>query len=375
MSVDLECIVVGAGIIGLAVARELSRTGLEVLVVEAEGQIGTGASSRNSEVIHAGLYYPTGSLKAQLCVAGRHALYEYCKTYGVPYKRTGKLIVATSDKQLNALNTLHTKALANGVSDIQLLSASEAAALEPEIACQAALLSPSTGIIDSHALMLSLQGQAEQAGCQFVFHTPLQNAERADNGFRLDFGGAEPMSLTAQYVINAAGLAAPNIARFFPWHAHTPRPKAYYCKGHYFSLMQRSPFSHLIYPMPDEAGLGVHLTLDMAGQARFGPDTEWVDTINYHVTPSRVERFYEAVRQYWPNLSNDSLMPAYTGIRAKIVGPDEPASDFLIAGPTWHGVPGLVHLLGIESPGLTACLAIARQCRLALENQDQTELI
>lgn len=370
MNVDIECVVVGAGVTGLAVARELSRAGHEVLVVEAEGQIGTGASSRNSEVIHAGLYYPTGSLKAQLCVAGRQTLYDYCEAYDIPHKRTGKLIVATNNNQLGALKTLHDKALANGVNDIQWLSASEAVALEPELTCEAALLSPSTGIIDSHALMLSLQGQAERAGCEFVFRTPLQSAEQANGNFHLGFGGADPMALTARYVVNAAGLAAPNIVRLFPWHAHTVRPNAYYCKGHYFSLMQRSPFSHLIYPMPDEAGLGVHLTLDMAGQARFGPDTEWVDTINYAVDPSRVERFYEAVRQYWPNLSDDSLMPSYTGVRPKIVGPDQPAADFLIAGPTWHGVPGVVHLLGIESPGLTACLAIARQCRLALENQD-----
>jgi|TARA_R100001143_G_C3358709_1_gene134179 L-2-hydroxyglutarate oxidase LhgO len=375
MNVDIECIVVGAGVIGLAVARELSRAGHEVLVIEAEGQIGTGASSRNSEVIHAGLYYPTGSLKAQLCVAGRQTLYDYCEAYDIPHKRTGKLIVATNNNQLGALKTLHDKALANGVTDIQWLSASEAVALEPELTCQAALLSPATGIIDSHALMLSLQGQAEGAGCQFVFRTPLQSVEQANGNFHLGFGGADPMSLTARYVVNAAGLAAPNIARLFPWHAHTPRPNAHYCKGHYFSLMQRSPFSHLIYPMPDEAGLGVHLTLDMAGQARFGPDTEWVDTINYAVDPSRVERFYEAVRQYWPNLSDDSLMPSYTGVRPKIVGPDQPAADFLIAGPTWHGVPGAVHLLGIESPGLTACLAIAQQCRMALENQDQIKQI
>ncbi|MAK55909.1 MAG: FAD-dependent oxidoreductase [Pusillimonas sp.] len=370
MSADIDCVVVGAGVIGLAIARELALTGRDVLVIEAEGQIGTATSSRNSEVIHAGLYYPKESAKAQLCVSGREALYYYCDAYGVPYKKTGKLIVATHHAQLEALQALYRKALANGVTDIQHLSAQEAMALEPELKCEAALLSPSTGIIDSHALMLSLQGQAEQAGSQFVFRTPLNKAEYTDSIFHLKFGGADPMSLTARCVVNAAGLAAPHIASLFPWHAESPRPVAYYCKGHYFALAGRSPFSHLIYPMPDEAGLGVHLTLDMGGQARFGPDTEWVESINYDIDPTRVERFYQAVRQYWPNLSDDSLAPAYTGIRPKIVGPSEPPADFLIAGPSWHGVPGLVHLLGIESPGLTACLAIAQRCRLALEHLD-----
>lgn len=373
MDVDIEYVVVGAGVIGLAIARELSQAGREVLVVDAQGQIGTGISSRNSEVIHAGLYYPTGSLKARLCIAGQHALYNYCATHGVPHKRTGKLIVATADNQLSTLNTLHDQARANGVHNIQWLSAAEAIALEPELTCRAALLSPSTGIIDSHALMLSLQGQAEQAGCQLVFRTPLRNAEHGNGRFRLHFGGAEPISLTTRYVINAAGLEAPNIARLFPWPAHKPRLTAHYCKGHYFSLAQQPPFSRLIYPLPDKAGLGVHLTLDLAGQGRFGPDTEWVDTMNYDVEPSRVERFYQAVRQYWRHLPDDSLLPAYTGIRPKITGPSEPAADFLIAGPRWHGVPGLVHLLGIESPGLTACLAIAQQCRLAFEHQNDTK--
>ncbi|MBC7202664.1 MAG: NAD(P)/FAD-dependent oxidoreductase [Pusillimonas sp.] len=375
MSVDIDCLVIGAGVIGLATARELALAGREVLVVEAESQIGTGTSSRNSEVIHAGLYYPTKSAKARLCVTGRKALYEYCEAHGVPHKKTGKLIVATTNNQLDALQTLRDKALANGVDDIQWLSAREAIALEPELNCRAALFSPSTGIIDSHALMLSLQGQAEQAGSQFVFRTPLQQVEYTDGCFHLYFGGAEPISLTARCVVNATGLAAPDIAHLFPWHTRAPRPSAHYCKGHYFGLAQRSPFSHLIYPMPDDAGLGVHLTLDMAGQARFGPDTEWVEKMNYDFDPSRVERFYQAVRQYWPNLSDDSLIPAYTGIRPKIVGSGEPAADFLIAGPAWHGVPNLVHLLGIESPGLTACLAIAQQCRLALEYHHQSNPI
>ena len=362
MSTDIDCIVVGAGVVGLAIARALALSGREVMVVEAAEGIGTGTSARNSEVIHAGIYYPAGSLKAKLCVQGRHMLYAYCAEKGVAHKRLGKLIVATSEDEIAKLDDILSKARINGVDDMELLTAAQAQALEPALFCTAALLSPSTGIIDSHGLMLAYQGDAEDAGAQCVFHTPLLSGEvRSDGGFNLQFGGADAMQLSCNVLINASGLHAPTLARKIRGIPESSIPTEYLCKGSYFTLQGRAPFTRLIYPTPHHAGLGVHLTLDLGGQAKFGPDTEWIDKVDYDIDPSRCDGFYEAVRTYWPGMPDASLAPGYTGIRPKISGPHEPAADFMIVGPATHGIPGLVNLFGIESPGLTSSLAIAQE--------------
>ncbi len=362
MSTDIDCIVVGAGVVGLAIARALALSGREVMVVEAAEGIGTGTSARNSEVIHAGIYYPAGSLKAKLCVQGRHMLYAYCAEKGVAHKRLGKLIVATSEDEIAKLDDILSKARINGVDDMELLTAAQAQALEPALFCTAALLSPSTGIIDSHGLMLAYQGDAENAGAQCVFHTPLLSGEvRSDGGFNLQFGGADAMQLSCNVLINASGLHAPTLARKIRGVPESSIPTEYLCKGSYFTLQGRAPFTRLIYPTPHHAGLGVHLTLDLGGQAKFGPDTEWIDKVDYDIDPSRCDGFYEAVRTYWPGMPDASLAPGYTGIRPKISGPHEPAADFMIVGPATHGIPGLVNLFGIESPGLTSSLAIAQE--------------
>lgn len=365
---DIDCVVLGAGVIGLAIARELAQAGHEVLLVDAAETIGTGTSSRNSEVIHAGIYYPQDSLKARLCVKGKAMLYQYCQERGIAHKRLGKLIVAATPEQTRRLAAIAQRARLNGVDDLYQIDGAQAAQLEPALVCDGALVSPSTGIVDSHGLMLALQGDAENAGTQCVFMTPFREGRVLGNGeFLLSFDGAEPMDLTARNVINSTGLSAPDVARRLAGQPQGQVPQAYYCKGSYFTLAGRSPFSRLIYPMPDNAGLGIHLTLDLGGQAKFGPDTEWVDGENYDIDPCRAESFYAAVRQYWPDMPDAALQPGYTGIRPKIVGPGEPAADFRIAGPASHGVRGLVNLFGIESPGLTACLAIARAARAALD--------
>ncbi len=370
---DIDCIVLGAGVVGLAVARELALSGREVLVVEAAEGIGTGTSARNSEVIHAGIYYPAGSLKARLCVEGKALLYDYCEQRGVAHQRIGKLIVAANETQAAGLAAIAERARANSVDDLYPITGSEAAALEPALSCHAALVSPSTGIVDSHGLMLALQGDAENAGAQCVFMTPFESGRLLENGeFQLSFGGAEAMDITATTVINATGLSAPAVAKRLSGQPAELIPPAYYCKGSYFTLSGRSPFSRLIYPMPDEAGLGVHLTVDLGGQAKFGPDTEWVDGENYDIDPRRADSFYAAVRSYWPALPDGALQPGYTGIRPKIVGPGQAAADFMIAGPGTHGVPGLVNLFGIESPGLTACIALGRATRKALDEAPRT---
>ncbi|MCC7225344.1 MAG: NAD(P)/FAD-dependent oxidoreductase [Burkholderiaceae bacterium] len=362
MSIDVDCIVVGAGVVGLAVARALALSGREVMVVEAAEGIGTGTSARNSEVIHAGIYYPAGSLKAKLCVEGRQLLYAYCDARGVAHKRLGKLIVATSDDEIPVLDDIRAKARINGVDDLELLSAAQARALEPALSCTAALLSPSTGIVDSHGLMLAYQGDAESAGAQCVFHTPLQSGRVRDSGgFDLQFGGAEAMALSCNVLVNASGLHAPSLARCIAGIPASSIPPEYLCKGNYFTMQGRAPFSRLIYPTPHHAGLGVHLTLDLGGQAKFGPDVEWIDHEDYTVDPKRCEGFYEAVRTYWPGMPDHALAPGYAGIRPKISGPRDPAADFMISGPATHGVPGLLNLFGIESPGLTSSLAIARE--------------
>ena len=367
MAADIDCVVLGAGVVGLAVARELSMAGREVLVVEATEAIGTGTSSRNSEVIHAGIYYPRGSLKAQLCVAGKHMLYDYCIERGIPHQRLGKLIVAATPEQSGQLAAIAQRATLNGVDDLYQISGAQARELEPALVCDAALVSPSTGIVDSHALMLSLQGDAENHGAQCVFHTPFRAGQVLDSGeFLLQFDGADAMELTANCVVNATGLSAPSVARKLLGQPQQHIPQAYFCKGSYFTLSGRSPFSRLIYPMPDNAGLGVHLTLDLGGQAKFGPDTEWIDREDYTLDARRADTFYEAVRRYWPALPDGALNPGYTGIRPKIVGAGVPAADFVIAGPSTHGIPGLINMFGIESPGLTACLALAQTTRSAL---------
>lgn len=361
---QVDCVVIGAGVVGLAVARALALAGREVLILEAEAAIGTGTSSRNSEVIHAGIYYPQGSLKARLCVAGRDALYAFCESHGVPYRRCGKLIVATDDSQLAGLDALQAHALANGVDDLQRLNGAELKALEPQLNAVAGLLSPSTGIVDSHALMLALQGDAETAGALLALLAPVEAVEVMDDGLKLDVGGAEPMTLLAKTLINCAGHAAPAIALRTKGLPVDKVPPRYFAKGSYFSLATATPFRHLVYPMPEPGGLGVHLTLDLGGQARFGPDVEWVDSLDYRMDESRAESFYAAIRRYWPVLPDGALQPAYTGIRPKISGPGEPAADFYIDGPAEHGIAGLVNLFGIESPGLTAALAISDEvCR------------
>jgi L-2-hydroxyglutarate oxidase LhgO len=356
---QIDCLIAGAGVIGLAVARALARAGREVLVLEAAEAIGTETSSRNSEVIHAGIYYPADSLMARFCVAGRRALYAFCQDRGVPYRNCGKLIVATSAEEDARLAGIKARAEANGVEGMRILTAAEARAMEPALSCTSALLSPATGIIDSHAYMLALQGEAEAVGASFVFHTPLAGARAEAGGLVVQTGGAAPMTLACRLFINAAGLHAPALARRIDGLAAAHVPTAYYAKGNYFTLSGRSPFSRLIYPVPVPGGLGVHLTIDLGGQARFGPDVEWVDRLDYSVDPRRADGFYAAVRRYWPGLKDGALQPGYAGIRPKIVPAGAPAQDFVIQGPRTHGVAGLINLFGIESPGLTASLALA----------------
>jgi L-2-hydroxyglutarate oxidase LhgO len=355
----VECVVIGAGVVGIAVARALAMAGREVLVLEAAAGIGTGTSSRNSEVIHAGIYYAANSAMARLCVRGKQLIYAFCRERGVAHRNCGKLIVATSDEESEQLDTIRSRAAANGVGDLRRLSAGEACAMEPNLACTAALLSPSTGIIDSHGFMLAMQGEAEAAGAVFVFHSPVQAASVSDDGLVLSVGGTEPMRLAARLVVNAAGLTAPDLARRITGMPEDRIPTPFYAKGSYFTLAGRSPFSRLIYPVPVAGGLGVHLTIDLGGQARFGPDVEWVETPDYTVDPRRADVFYAAVRRYWPGLPDGALQPGYAGVRPKIVPPSVARQDFLIQGPAGHGVAGLVNLFGIESPGLTASLAIA----------------
>ena len=356
----VDCVVVGAGVVGLAVARALAHSGREVLLLEAESAIGTQTSARSSEVIHAGLYYAPGSRKAQLCVRGKTLLYAYCSERGVAHQACGKLIVATDAAQASALHAIDVRAKANGVHDLVWLDRAQAQALEPALECVAALHSPSTGIVDSHALMLSLLADIEMAGGVLALNSPLAQSEYAQGA--IDLIALDGTRLRAHSVVNAAGLRAPALAAHFVGLPRQYVPTPYYAKGNYFSLAGRSPFSHLIYPVPEAAGLGVHLTLDLGGQARFGPDVQWVASPDdLQVDPQRGEAFYAEIRRYWPALADGALLPAYAGIRPKIFGPSQPAADFCIQGPQDHGVPGLVNLFGIESPGLTSCLAIGEQ--------------
>ena len=356
---SIECVVVGAGVVGLAVARALALQGRDVLLLEACNAIGTQTSSRNSEVIHAGIYYVAGSLKAKLCVQGRGLMYPYCEERSIAHRRCGKLIVATQAAQLATLHSIRQQAELNGVFDLELLSASQARTLEPALEVQGALLSPSTGIVDSHALMLSLLGDFENAGGCLALNSPLRQAQQAQDAIEIE--ASDGTRMRCNCLVNAAGHGGPNLARSFVGLDSRHVPTAHYAKGNYFSLAGPAPFSRLIYPVPEVAGLGVHLTLDLGGQARFGPDVQWVDgPDDLGVDPGRGAAFYAEIRKYWPALTDDALLPAYAGIRPKIHGIGEPAADFCIQGPRMHGVGGLVNLYGIESPGLTASLAIGQ---------------
>jgi L-2-hydroxyglutarate oxidase LhgO len=360
----VDVVVIGAGVVGLAVARELARQGRETLILEAASHFGTEVSSRNSGVIHAGIYYPQGSLKARLCVRGRELMYEFCQRHDIPHLRCGKLIVASSEAQRAALEKLQAAASANGV-ELTWLGRLEAQLLEPEVSCVAALHSAATGIIDVHAYMLALLAQAEDHGATLLCRTRVTRMVLAHEEVLIAVDGGEP-GLRARTVINCAGLHAPETARLIEGFPAERIPSGYLAKGSYFTLAGRSPFRQLLYPIPEPGGLGVHLTLDLAGRARFGPDVEWVERCEYGVDPRRAERFYAAIRAYWPRLQDNALLPGYAGIRPKISGPGEPAADFRIDGPATHAISPVIHLFGIESPGLTASLAIAEEvARLA----------
>lgn len=356
---DYDAIVIGAGAVGLAIARALALSGRETLILEAADSFGTETSSRNSEVIHAGIYYPTDSLKARLCVEGNRRLYSFCDERAIAHRRCGKLIVAADSVERAAIEGLAERGAANGVMDLRLLGEREARALEPDLRCEAALLSPSTGILDSHGFMLALLAEAEDRGAVVALRTPFLQAEQKGEIFHVGAGGAEPVTASCAALINSAGLGASQVAETIRIDGAWKPPATRFAKGNYFALRGRSPFARLIYPAPQAHGLGVHLTLDLAGQARFGPDVEWIEAIDYGVDPRRCEGFTEAIRRYWPGLKEDALVPAYSGVRPKLSGPKDPAADFRIDGPEAHGAPGLVHLFGIESPGLTAALAIA----------------
>jgi L-2-hydroxyglutarate oxidase LhgO len=353
---QVDCVVVGAGVVGLAVARALALSGRDVWVLDAAGAIGTGISSRNSEVIHAGLYYPTDSLKARLCLSGNESMYAYCNAKGVTHKRCGKLIAATGPVQLGLLKNIEAQAQRNGVPNMRLLDSSEIRLFEPDLSCHAALLSSSTGIVDSHALMLSLQADVERAGGTLVLRCEIVSADLEIAKPKLTL--ADGTHLGCNLLVNAAGLSALSLARQFKGLAPEHVPTAFFAKGNYFSLVGKSPFKHLVYPVPEPGGLGIHLTLDLGGRVKFGPDVQWVDSpADYSVDASRLLVFQERIRQYWPGLPDHALAPAYAGIRPKISGPGD-AADFMIQGPADHGHPGLVNLFGIESPGLTSALAI-----------------
>jgi len=355
----MQVLVIGAGVVGLAIARATALAGHEAIVAEATGGIGNGVSSRNSEVIHAGMYYPTGSLRARHCVRGRRMLYEFCASHGVPRKKVGKLIVATDEKQTARIEGIARQGEINGVEGLEFLGGNAARAMEPALNCTAALLSAETGIIDSHSFMLALEGDLEDRGGAIAFNTRIERLAPSPSGWEVTFGGAESGTLTVDAVINSAGLGAQAIARATEGYAPSRVPRLVLAKGNYFGFMGKPAFSHLIYPAPVEGGLGTHVTLDMAGRMRFGPDVEWLETESYTVDPKRAESFYASVRTYFPALPDNSLVPDYCGIRPKLTGKGEPAADFLIDGPAEHGLPRLIHLFGIESPGLTSALSIA----------------
>lgn len=368
MSVDCECVVIGAGVVGLAIAARLAQQGREVIIVEAQADVGSVTSARNSEVIHAGIYYSKDSLKARFCVQGKQQLYDYCQQRHIPFKRCGKLIVATNNPQLERLGKIKARAFNNGVQDIELLSHRAALAIEPQLHCIGALLSPSTGILDSHAFMVSLLGDAENHGAVLACRTAVHSVNYVASAsyYQLAFGNDQTNSMTARIVINAAGHGACALANSVFQNSERHDFTAIMSKGNYFSLSAKAPFSRLVYPVPEEGGLGVHLTLDMAGRARFGPDVEPIEHEDYSVDQMRAQRFYAAIRQYWPALPDNTLLPDYSGIRPQVSINGQLYPDFLVHGPDEHGMPGLVNLLGIESPGLTASLAIADDVALQL---------
>lgn len=357
----MQILVIGAGVVGLAIAREAALKGHDVIVAEAADAIGTGISSRNSEVIHAGMYYPSGSLRAKHCPRGNRMLYDFCAEHGVPHRRCGKLIVATNDAERSRLEAIHQQGIANGVDGLELIGGNAARDLEAELSCIAALVSPSTGIIDGHAYMLALQGDLETHGGVIAFETPVEKLTPMLHGWRVHFGGREPGSLDVDAVINSAGLSAQAVARNTEGYPLARIPKQVLAKGNYFGFAGRPAFKRLIYPTPVDGGLGVHVTLDLAGRMRFGPDVEWIEQENYEVDPMRAASFYARIRTYWPGLPEGSLVPDYAGVRPKLTAAGEPAADFMIAGPADHGMPGLVNLFGIESPGLTCSLSLAEE--------------
>jgi L-2-hydroxyglutarate oxidase LhgO len=367
MSERLDCVVIGAGVVGLAVARQLAQQGRQVVVLEAESSVAMHTSSRNSEVIHAGIYYPEGSLKARLCVEGRQQLYDYCAQRRVPHRRIGKLILACDETETGYLQNYVTRASANGVTDLQFLSSAEVFDLEPAVRCVGALLSPSTGIIDSHAFVMALRADLEAAGGIIVFRSRIVQVNVAADTFELRLQDADE-TVSCSTLVNAAGLWAPELAAKMQGFPAERAPRSHLAKGHYFTLRGPSPFARLVYPVAGGGGLGVHVTLDMNGVARFGPDVAWIDTVDYSFDESRKPAFAEAIRRYYPGLQADRLTPGYTGIRPKISSPTEPAADFLVQGPDAHGIPGLVNLFGIESPGLTSALPLAVMVEVALRD-------
>jgi L-2-hydroxyglutarate oxidase LhgO len=367
----MQILVVGAGVVGLGIARAAALKGHDVIVAEAADAIGTGTSSRNSEVIHAGLYYPPGSIRARLCPRGRRALYAYCEIHGINHRKCGKLVVATKEAEVAKVEAILAQSIANGVEGVRMMTRAEATALEPALACVAAMASPETGIIDSHGLMLALQGELEDHGGAIAFNTPVERLVRTAKGWSVHYGGAEPGVLEVDAVLNSAGHGAQRLARATEGYPAERVPPLILCKGNYFGYPGRSAFSRLVYPAPPaDAGLGVHVTLDLAGRMRFGPDVEWMPDgagLDYSVDPHRADVFYAAIRTYWPGLPDNSLVPDYCGIRPRLTGPGTPPADFMIERPADHGLPGLVHLFGIESPGLTACLTLGEDVVAALE--------
>ncbi len=363
----MQVLVIGAGVVGLAVARAAALKGHEVIVAEAEPAIGTITSSRNSEVIHGGMYYPTGTLRGKHCVRGRRMLYEFCASHGVPHRKCGKLIVAVNDAEMEKINAIAAQGRINDVEGLELLGGNAARAMEPELSCIGALLSPETGIVDSHAYMLALRGDIEDAGGAVAVNTPVMGARRKGGQWQVDFGGADGGTFEFDAIVNCAGLRAQSVARTIQDYPAARVPRLVLGKGNYFSYAGRPVFSRLIYPTPIVGGLGVHVTLDMAGRMRFGPDVEWIDEINYDVDPKRADIFYERIRTYWPGLRDGTLTPDYAGIRPKLGGPKDGQADFLIDAPAQHGVPGLVQMFGIESPGLTSSLSLGEEVAGYLE--------
>ena len=363
----MQVLVIGAGVVGLAAARALARRGADVVLAEKADAIGTGTSSRNSEVIHGGMYYPTGTLRARHSVAGRRMLYDYCASHGVPHRKLGKLVVAADDAEIAKLEQIARQGAINGVEGLEIIDGRAARALEPELVCAAALRSPETGIIDTHAYMLALRGDLEDAGGMIAFNTPVEAIARRGGQWMARFGGAEAGEAAFDAVVNAAGLGAQAIARAMPDYPQARVPRLVLAKGNYFSYSGRPAFSRLVYPTPMPGGLGVHVTLDMAGRMRFGPDVEWIDHEDYEVDPARAAVFYARIRTYWPGLPDHSLTPDYAGIRPKLSGKGEPQGDFLIDTPAAHGLAGLVQMFGIESPGLTSSLSLGEAVADALE--------